>query len=42
MKIIKRTIIIITLIALTAGAILIKNGYDMYKNAIDEIPITEK
>lgn len=42
MKIIKRTIIIITLIALTAGAILIKNGYDMYKNAIDEIPLTEK
>lgn len=42
MKIIKRTIIIIILIALTAGAILIKNGYDMYKNAIDEIPLTEK
>lgn len=42
MKIIKRIIIIITLIALTAGAILIKNGYDMYKNAIDEIPLTEK
>lgn len=42
MKIIKRTIIIITLIALTAGTILIKNGYDMYKNAIDEIPLTEK
>lgn len=42
MKIIKRTIIIITLIAITAGAILIKNGYDMYKNAIDEIPLTEK
>lgn len=42
MKIIKRTIIIITLIALTAGAILIKNGYDMYKKAIDEIPLTEK
>lgn len=42
MKVIKRIIIIITLIALTAGAILIKNGYDMYKNAIDEIPLTEK
>lgn len=42
MKVIKRIIIIITLIALTAGAILIKNGYAMYKNAIDEIPLTEK
>lgn len=42
MKVIKRIIIIITLIALTTGAILIKNGYDMYKNAIDEIPLTEK
>lgn len=37
MKIIKRIIIIITLIALVTGAILIKNGYEMYKNAIDEI-----
>lgn len=42
MKIIKRIIIIITLILIVAGAILIKNGYDMYKNAIDEIPLTEK
>lgn len=42
MKVIKRIIIIITLITLTAGAILIKNGYNMYKNAIDEIPLTEK
>lgn len=42
MKIIKRIIIIITLIALVTGAILIKNGYNMYKNAIDEIPLTEK
>ncbi len=42
MKIIKRIIIIITLIALVTGAILIKNGYEMYKNAIDEIPLTEK
>lgn len=37
MKIIKRIIIIITLILIVAGAILIKNGYEMYKNAIDEI-----
>lgn len=42
MKIIKRIIIIITLILIVAGAILIKNGYAMYKNAIDEIPLTEK
>lgn len=42
MKIIKRIIIIITLIALVTGAILIKNGYEMYKNAIDEIPLTQK
>lgn len=42
MKIIKRIIIIIILIALVSGAILIKNGYEMYKNAIDEIPLTEK
>lgn len=42
MKIIKKIIIIITLIALVTGAILIKNGYEMYKNAIDEIPLTEK
>lgn len=42
MKIIKRIVIIITLIALVTGAILIKNGYEMYKNAIDEIPLIEK
>lgn len=42
MKIIKRIIIIITLILIVAGAILIKNGYEMYKNAIDEIPLTQK
>lgn len=42
MKIIKRIIIIITLILIVTGAILIKNGYEMYKNAIDEIPLTQK
>lgn len=42
MKIIKRIIIIITLIALVTAAVLIKNGYEMYKNAIDEIPLAEK
>lgn len=42
MKTIKRIIIIITLIALVTTAILIKNGYEMYKNGIDEIPLTEK
>lgn len=42
MKVIKRIIIIITVIALTATAILIKKGYAMYQKAIDEIPLTEK
>ena len=42
MKVIKRIIILIILIALFAGAILTYQGYTMYKNALDKISVKDK
>lgn len=42
MKVIKRIIIFIILVALFAGAILIYQGYDMYREALDKISVKDK
>ena len=42
MKVIKRIIIFIILIVLFVGAILIYQGYDMYKEALDKISVKDK
>ena len=42
MKIIKRLIILIILVALFAGAILTYQGYTMYKEALDKISVKDK
>ena len=42
MKIIKRLIILIILVALFAGAILTYEGYTMYKEALDKISVKDK
>lgn len=42
MKVIKRIIIFVILIALFAGAILTYQGYTMYKEALDKISVKDK
>ena len=42
MKVIKRIIIFIILVALFAGAILIYQGYAMYREALDKISVKDK
>lgn len=42
MKVIKRIIIFIILVVLFVGAILIYQGYDMYREALDKISVKDK
>lgn len=42
MKKIRNILIIITLIGIITGFIFVKNGYEMYKKALEEIPLSEK
>ena len=42
MKVIKRIIIFIILVVIFAGAILIYQGYDMYREALDKISVKDK
>lgn len=42
MKKIRNILIIITLIGIISGFIFVKNGYEMYKKALEEIPLSEK
>ena len=42
MKILKREIFVIILVSISIGLLVIGNGYDMYKTAIQEVPLAEK
>lgn len=42
MKIVKRILFIIGLMLISIGILVIGNGYDMYKDALDQMPLTEK
>ena len=42
MKILKRVIFVIILVSISIGLLVIGNGYDMYKTAIQEVPLAEK
>lgn len=42
MKIIKRIVIITILIAISIGLLVVGNGYNMYKDALKNTPLTEK
>lgn len=42
MKLFKRIIFAITLFIVSIGLLIIGNGYDMYKEAISQMPLTEK
>lgn len=42
MKIIKKVIFVVIVVSISIGLLVVGNGYDMYKNAISEIPLTEK
>ena len=42
MKVIKKVIILVVLIILSIGLLIIGNGYDMYKNALEEMPLDQK
>lgn len=42
MKILKRVILVIILVLISIGLLVVDNGYDMYKNAIKQMPLTDK
>ena len=42
MKIIRNILITVVLIGIVVGGIFVKNGYDMYKNALEKIPLEVK
>lgn len=42
MKLVRRIIFLVILVVMSIALLIIGNGYDMYKNAIEEIPIAEK
>ena len=42
MKVIKRIIIFITLVLIFAGALLTYQGYNMYKEALEQISVKDK
>lgn len=42
MKILRRVVFILILLVMIFCSLLIKNGYDMYKQALKEVPLNEK
>lgn len=42
MKVVKRVIFVIILVSISIGLLVVGNGYDMYKDAIKQMPLTEK
>ena len=42
MKVIKKIIFVVLLIVLSISLLIIGNGYDMYKEALEEMPLSEK
>ncbi|MCI8654816.1 MAG: transglycosylase domain-containing protein [Clostridia bacterium] len=42
MKVLKKVILVIVLVSISIGCLVIGNGYDMYKQAINQMPLEEK
>ena len=42
MKTIKKIILTIILVSISIGLLVVGNGYDMYKEAIEKVPLKEK
>lgn len=42
MKIIKKVIFIVILVVLSIGLLVVSNGYNMYKEALESVPLSEK
>lgn len=42
MKIFKKVIFVLILVSISIGILVIGNGYDMYKKAIQDVPLSEK
>lgn len=42
MKILKRIIFVVILVSMSIGLLVVGNGYDMYKDNIEQIPLDEK
>lgn len=42
MKVLKRVILVVLLVIMSIGAIFIGNGYNMYKEALKQMPLEEK
>lgn len=42
MKVLKKVVLVITLVSISIGLLVVDNGYTMYKEAIQNEPLTEK
>jgi len=42
MKILKKVVLVVILVSISIGLLVIGNGYDMYKEAIQNQPLGEK
>ena len=42
MKVIKNIIFVVIVVSISIGLLVVGNGYDMYKDAISKMPLTEK
>ena len=42
MKVIKNIIFVVIVVSISIGLLVVGNRYDMYKDAISKIPLTEK
>lgn len=42
MKVVKRTIFVVILVSISIGLLVVGKGYDMYKDAINQMPLDEK
>lgn len=42
MKVIKNIIFVVIVFSISIGLLVVGNGYDMYKDVISKIPLTEK
>lgn len=42
LKVVKKVIILVLLVAISIGLLVVGNGYDMYKEALEQMPLEEK
>lgn len=42
MKVIKKIVFVVLIFTISIGLLVVGNGYDMYKEALEQMPLEEK